>query len=254
MTQDRQVGGMVAQVPNWARWLVAMGLGAAFVLWLVLLAPKLLVPAASQADLQGVPDGAKWQARDSRLKLPNDVRTTMLQGLGGLAVVVGAFYTYRQVQTGRRQLDIAQQGQVTEHFTRAIDQLGSMNLDVRLGGIYALERIARDSPDDQPTIGEVLTAYIRTHAPWPPSLPGQYVATAPIDDVPELQVRAPDVQASLTVLGRGGFADDPEDRVDLHEVDLRKAHLRHANLIGASFYGANLAGRPFSASIWQGRS
>jgi hypothetical protein len=189
MTQDRHVGGMVAQVPNWVRWMVAVGLGAAFVLWLVLLAPRLLVPAASQADLQDVPGPAKWQVRDSRLKLQNDVRTTLPQGLGGLAVVVGAFYTYRQLQTGRRQLDIAQQGQVTERFTRAIDQLGNGNLDVRLGGIYALERIARDSPDDAPVIGEVLTAYIRTHAPWPPSLPGQYLATAPIDDVPELQVR-----------------------------------------------------------------
>jgi hypothetical protein len=196
-----------------------------------------------------VPDAAKWQARDSRLKLQNDVRTTLLQGLGGLAVLVGAFYTYRQVQTGRRQLEVAQQGQVTERFTRAIDQLGNENLDVRLGGIYALERIARDSPDDQATIGEILTAYIRSHAPWPPTLPGQYVATAPIDDVPELRVRAPDVQASLTVLGRGGFAGRPpgfEGHVDLHEVDLRRAHLTYANLEAATFYGANLAGAVLS--------
>jgi hypothetical protein len=236
---------VVARVPNWARWVVAVALGAALVLWLILFAPRLLVPAASQADLQGVPDAAKWQARDSRLKLQNDVRTTLLQGLGGLALLIGAFYTYQQVQTGRRQLHVAQQGQVTERFTRAIDQLGNENLDVRLGGIYALERIARDSPDDQATIGEILTAYIRTHAPWPPRLDGQPPAEAAIDDVAELQVRAPDVQASLTVLGRGGFAaqmPELEDRLDLHEVDLRKAYLLHASLLGASFDGANLAG------------
>jgi hypothetical protein len=173
------------------------------------------------------------------------VRTTLLQGLGGLAVLVGAFYTYRQVQTGRRQLEVAQQGQVTERFTRAIDQLGDENLDVRLGGIYALERIARDSPDDQATIAEILTAYIRTHAPWPPTLPGQYVATAPIEDVPELQVRAPDIQASLTVLGRSGFAEqlqELEDLVDLREVDLRHASLGNANLERVNLRGANLAG------------
>jgi uncharacterized protein YjbI with pentapeptide repeats len=224
---------------------LAVTLAAAFVVWLILVAPRLLVPAASQADLRDVPDAAKWQARDSRLKLQNDARSTLLQGLGGLAVLLAAFYTYQQVQTGRRQLNLAQQGQVTERFTRAIDQLGSDHLDVRLGGIYALERIARDSPDDQATIAEILTAYIRTHAPWPPTLPGQYVATAPFDDVRELQVRAPDVQASLTVLGRGGFAEEPPelgDRLDLHEVDLRKAYLVHANLVGADLSGANLAG------------
>jgi hypothetical protein len=223
-------------------------LGGALVLWLILIAPRLLVPAASQADLQDVPNAAKWQARDSRLKLQNDVRTTLLQGLGGLAVLLGAFYAYQQVQTGRRQLHVAQQGQVTERFTRAIDQLGSDHLDVRLGGIYALERIARDSPDDRDTIAEVLTAYIRGHAPWPPRLDGQPPADAAIEDVPALKVRAPDVEASLTVLGRGGFAERPRgrrislDELDLRDVDLRRAHLLHANLNRAMLAGANLAG------------
>jgi len=148
---------------------------------------------------------------------------------------------------------------LTERFTRAIDQLGHVQLDVRLGGIYALERIARDSPADRAMIGEVLTAFVRSHAPWPPRLPGQYIATAPIDQVPELQVRAPDVQASLTVLSRGGFAQ-PEgqgDPLDLHAVDLRHAdlggdhlegvnlsaaQLEEADLVQAHLEGANLSG------------
>jgi hypothetical protein len=180
-----------------------------------------------------------------KAKAINDVRTTLLQGIGGAVLLLGAFYTYQQVQMGRRQLHIAQQGQVTERFTRAIDQLGGDHLDVRLGGIYALERIARDSTDDRATIGEVLTAYIRGHVPWPPRLDDQLPAEAAIEDVPELQVRAPDVHACLTVLGRGGFAEQPPefgDQLDLHEVDLRKAYLVHANLVGADLRGANLAG------------
>jgi uncharacterized protein YjbI with pentapeptide repeats len=184
------------------------------------------------------------------LKAQNQVRTTLLQGLGGVVLLVGAYFTSRQLQTAR-------EGQITERFTRAIDQLGHAQLDVRLGGIYALERIARDSPADHATIGEVLTAFVRSHAPWPPSLSaaqvqsrlaslhiiGQYVATAPIDEVPELQVRAADVQASLTVLGRGGFAslaEDQRDRLDLHAVDLRHAGLRGADLEGANLRGAHL--------------
>jgi hypothetical protein len=42
-----------------------------------------------------------------------------------------------------------------------MDQLGSKEIDVRLGGIYALERIARGSKEDHPQIVEVLTAYVR---------------------------------------------------------------------------------------------
>jgi hypothetical protein len=132
----------------------------------------------------------------------------------------------------RRTLDTTREGQITERFTRAIDQLGHAHLDVRLGGIYALERIARDSLGDRVAICEVLTAFIRSHAPWPPSLPGQYLETAPIDRVPKLQTRVPDVQASLWVLGRGGFADAlGEDQwLDLSAVDLRRADLRNARL------------------------
>lgn len=39
---------------------------------------------------------------------------------------------------------------------------------MKLGGIYALERIARDSPNDHPQVVEVLTAYVRQHATWHP--------------------------------------------------------------------------------------
>jgi hypothetical protein len=52
---------------------------------------------------------------------------------------------------------------VTERYTRAIEQLGSDKIDIRLGGIYSLERIATDSTRDHPTIMEVLTAFIREH-------------------------------------------------------------------------------------------
>ena len=50
----------------------------------------------------------------------------------------------------------------------------SDNLDVRIGGIYALERIARDSARDHSTIMEVLAAFIREHSheQWPPPRPG----------------------------------------------------------------------------------
>ena len=76
-------------------------------------------------------------AAAERAKAINDVRATLLQGIGGAVILLGAHFTYRQLQIGREQLQIAQQGQVTDRFTRAIDQLGHAELDVRLGGIYA---------------------------------------------------------------------------------------------------------------------
>ena len=58
-------------------------------------------------------------------------------------------------------MQLNREGQITERFTHAIDQLGNTGVDVRLGGIYALERIANDSPRDRETIFEVLAAFIR---------------------------------------------------------------------------------------------
>jgi uncharacterized protein YjbI with pentapeptide repeats len=187
-----------------------------------------------------------------RTKAINEVRATLLQGIGGTVILLGAYFTYRQLQTGREQLQIAQQGQVIERFTRAIDQLGHAEADVRLGGIYALERIANDSPDDRATIAEVLTAFVRGHSPWPPRLPGQYVADAPIKEVPELQVRAPDVQAALTVLARRQTSPKHSRYLDLHATDLRKAALVGANFMRADLANANLQGTDLFGALLQG--
>ena len=51
-----------------------------------------------------------------------------------------------------RQVPVSREGQITERFTRAMEHLGSETADVRLGGIYALERIARNPEMDRATI------------------------------------------------------------------------------------------------------
>jgi hypothetical protein len=98
------------------------------------------------------------------------VRTALLATLAGLIAIAGAVFTGLSYRLNRA-------GQITERFTRAIDQLGSDKLDVRLGGIYALERIARDSSEDHPQVIEVLTAYVREHAAWPLKSPGRRAPT-----------------------------------------------------------------------------
>jgi hypothetical protein len=59
------------------------------------------------------------------------------------------------------QTDAERQRRVTESFSKAIEQLGSDRLEVRLGGIYALERISKESLSDYWTVIECLTAFVR---------------------------------------------------------------------------------------------
>ena len=140
-----------------------------------------------------------------------------------------------------RNFSLARQGQVTDRYTKAIEQLGSSKeLDVRIGGIYALERIARDSPRDHPTIMEVLAAFIRDRSSeqWPPAKPDA--------ETPERETR-PDVQAAVTVIGRRNIRHDrlrvisvPTRPVDLHSAVLTRADLHSADLDGARLDRADL--------------
>ncbi|GAA1945777.1 pentapeptide repeat-containing protein [Amycolatopsis minnesotensis] len=73
----------------------------------------------------------------------------------------------------------AESRRITESYGRAVDQVGSDKAPVRLGGLYALRRLAQDNPGQRQTIVDVICAYLRM-----PAVDGE-------DEVPaqELQVR-----------------------------------------------------------------
>jgi uncharacterized protein YjbI with pentapeptide repeats len=237
--QSKQVGPWWARRPVWIALLVLLGLVVLASCIYVL--PQVLVPGRSADSLTRVDDPAKrLELEDARLKQRNDARTTLVQGLAGAVVAVGLSLTWRQIRVNH-------EGQITERFNKAIDHLGSETLDLRLGGIYALERIARNSDDDRDTIAEILTAFVRQRSPWPPTQPGQYRDDFSVKKQPELRTRAADIQAALTVLGRVGFTRQGALQLDLAEVDVRKAalagaHLQGTNLGGAHLESANLRG------------
>lgn len=69
----------------------------------------------------------------------------------------------RQAIAALQQAELAQRNHVVEMFNRAVDQLGSEKLEVRLGAIYTLKRISRDPQyaDYRVPILETLAAYVR---------------------------------------------------------------------------------------------
>jgi hypothetical protein len=112
----------------------------------VILIPRLLYPPLSPVDLRGVAGAqVRIQLQQDQSQLADSVRAAVLRGLAGLVVVVGGAAAWWQVR-------ISREGQITERFSKAVDQLGSPNGDVRIGGLYALERIARNSAADRNAI------------------------------------------------------------------------------------------------------
>jgi uncharacterized protein YjbI with pentapeptide repeats len=223
-------------------WIVATSVASVAALVILLLAcilvfPRLLYPPLSAADLAGVASAdRRVELRQAQSELQSNTRELLLQGIGGLLLIAGVVATWRQVQVSR-------EGQITERFTRAMEHLGSETADVRLGGIYALERIARNSEMDRATITEILVAFVRGHASWPagsPVSPEPHPTPAVDRQLRWLRDRAPDVQAAMLVLGRRPRSRD-EERVDLGTVDLRRSRLTRARMSGVRMRHANLA-------------
>ncbi|WP_410507230.1 pentapeptide repeat-containing protein [Methanosarcina hadiensis] len=186
-----------------------------------------------------------------KVTLENQSRATLAQILGGVAVGIGIYFAWGNLTTAR-------EGQITERFTRAIDQLGSDKLEIRLGGIYALERISRESEKDYWPIMEILTAYVRLNS----NVDKLNGISLPVYDLISMDIQANestkkqhsklkklplDIQSILTILGKRKYAcNDNEskylepDNLDLNNTYLEMIELKNAHLEGANFKRAYL--------------
>lgn len=200
-------------------------------------------------------------------------RASVLAALAGLGALVTIAINYRNsainnrnvaianrnaeiaaetLATTNRTFEITARGHLTDRYTKAIEQLGNTNsLAIRLGGIYALQQFASetDRDEDQATVVEVLSAFVRTNLPrWVlVGTAGQLPAADRVGHAwedPE-----PDVLAAISVLAqlpyradvmRADFTGVDFDRVRLTQARLRNGDLRQVRLSGASFHSADL--------------
>jgi uncharacterized protein YjbI with pentapeptide repeats len=159
----------------------------------------------------------------------NAIRTTLIQVVGGVFFLATAFFSWRTIQLGR-------EGQLTDRYTKAVEQLGGATTAVRTGGVFALERLAKNSPDDRETIAEVLACFAR--------------ATSQGEDA---TLHSASVQAALVVLGRRHSYDTAAASTELNLQRVKADHLYLAELTlalsdlsGADLSEADLSGSDLS--------
>lgn len=172
-------------------------------------------------------------------------------GLGALVVaLLSAPFVIWRSWVAHQDYKVKEQGHITDRLNKAVEGLGAEktvkqvgkdsttneftqpNLEVRIGAIYALERIAQDSLRDHIQIMEILCAYIRETT--------QRIDPAGAFDRSK-NVRL-DIQIALTVIGR---RTDTQLKLELqkgYELDLTKVDIDNANLRGLNFCRANFTG------------
>jgi uncharacterized protein YjbI with pentapeptide repeats len=190
----------------------------------------------------------KWQVNPYRERLrPKDqvdleiqARSTLIQIIGGVAVLASIFFTARNLQltaqnvkTTEDNLKYARSTQIAERYSKAIDQLKNADVEVRLAGIYTLEILGNqeESKDFHHPIMLVLAANIKNRSPLAQGYDPDMLESIP-----------PDIQAILTVIGG---QKDPTLKLNLHGTNLKNADFQEGHFENIDLSGCYLGGAHF---------
>ena len=188
----------------------------------------------------------------------SDLSLAVFACLSGIGAVFGFYTSIIRTET-------AEQGLITDRINKAVEGLGKSNLkdhpvvEVRLGALYALERIAQDSIRDHVQIMETLCAYVRHNSPIKDKVKKSKndINADKRDEASEPIPLRVDIHAAITIIGRRESWTQGKKRIqkekeqgyyiklsycDLHNASLSNAYLAGADLVGANLNGAHLTG------------
>jgi hypothetical protein len=163
--------------------------------------------------------------------------------------------TQRQTKVGEDQRRLSEQIHFTTLFTKAIEQLGATreekdkdstkdiaktlpNIPVRIGAIYALSRIGRESASDNIPILDILSSYIRENSPLPPAFDEPKTS-----DINQSLVRD-DIKAAFHVICSINSIFKQERIEKDHFIYLKKCYLPSMNI-----YHLELTNLSFDESV-----
>lgn len=187
---------------------------------------------------------AAWDwLRSGTLGGAGESNSTTIRNVGFLlaGVLALVFAVWRGV-LAHRQSETAEQGLVNERYQTGAEMLGSDVLAVRLGGIYALQRLAEDHPEQYHIqIMRLLCSFVRF--PTEDQKPESGQAT--IEPESRLGVRQ-DVEATMQALcfrskRQLALELESEFRIDLRGANLHDTQVVDANLSRAMLHHANLS-------------
>lgn len=226
--------------------------------------------------------------------LGNTIFSGTVNGAGSLSAgalivaILGAPFLVWSTVIKQKTVDFQKESHITDRISKAVEHLGAEktvkrlndqgqtvettepNIEVRIGGLLSLERIAQDSTRydkgrDHVRVMEILCAYVRENAPAEDALESpfpdechegtidQKEKTRPYDWIISQDSPRSDIQIALFIIGRrskkqreieasySGPNGTPYT-LDLSKTNLRKANFEGLNFAHASFFKSLLEG------------
>lgn len=171
----------------------------------------------------------------ARVDARSNARETGLKLAAGAGALTAGLLAWGRMELSRDERRMSRAVHFDSQYAKAVEQIGHDNADVQLGGLYALEQLARHSEDHQRPSVEVLCAFVREHA-------------EPVMDAKNEPMKQPvTVQAALTILSRN--REDWHYPYDLSGADLRASDMRETDFPGTNFDRCDLGGVNFKDAI-----
>ena len=179
--------------------------------------------------------------------LPKDEAARTLEWLKFYAYVVGGIVLIWQVRIANRRATalertaaLGEKGNITERFKNAIEHLGSDSESIRMGGIYGLYHVARESREYADTVLKIICVHVKSIM-----AASEYV---------KKEEPSNEIAAILDILFPIDFSDGEQDdrlfaRVEISNWHLHGADFIYRNMRDVMGTRVNLS----SANLWRAR-
>ncbi|WP_282094884.1 pentapeptide repeat-containing protein [Epibacterium ulvae] len=190
---------------------------------------------------------------------PENIRNLAYAAATLVAVLAGSatiFFSSLRVWINERNTKATEQGLITDRINKAIEGLGAdkttkidekehtePNIEVRIGSILALERIARQNLDFHIQIMEILCAYVRQNAPC------QVLLSQELTQNPKPR---DDIQFCVRIIGRRSSEGKTLETSIQFRLDLSQCNLTGVKFSKGDYSGADFSDCDLSSCIFHG--